>query len=165
MCLVTSVVSDSLHPYGLQANRLLCPWDSPGKNTGVGCHALLQGIFPTQGPNPDLPHCGQILDCLSHQGSLLKPVAVYKDPALIPRLLWHSTACLCKNSSLVIANLAFCSVNQTSIVSLAKSNRFIKSEDSSSQNSKLQLNFHWSVWDNIDRFQVSLLTHLETNTT
>ena len=32
--------------------RLLCPWDSPGKNTGVGCHALLQGVFPTQGSNP-----------------------------------------------------------------------------------------------------------------
>ena len=39
-----------LHPCGLQATRLLCPWDSPG-NTGVGCHALLQGIFPTQGSN------------------------------------------------------------------------------------------------------------------
>ena len=50
--------------------RLLCPWDSPGKNTGVGCHALLQGIFPTQGSNPDLPHYRQILYCLSHQGSL-----------------------------------------------------------------------------------------------
>ena len=35
--------------------------DSPGKNAGVGCHALLQGIFPTQGSNPGLPHCGQIL--------------------------------------------------------------------------------------------------------
>ena len=34
--------------------RLLCPWDSPGKNAGVGCHALLQGIFPTQGSNPHL---------------------------------------------------------------------------------------------------------------
>ena len=34
--------------------RLLCPWDSPGKNTGVGCHALLQGIFLTQGSNPHL---------------------------------------------------------------------------------------------------------------
>ena len=42
--------------------------DSPGKNTGVGCHALLQGIFPTQGSNPDLPHC-RCLYCLSHQGS------------------------------------------------------------------------------------------------
>ena len=37
--------------YGLQPVRLLCPWDSPGKNTEVGCHALLQGIFPTQGLN------------------------------------------------------------------------------------------------------------------
>ena len=43
--------------------------DSLGKNTGVGCHALLQGIFPTQGLNPGLPHCRQILYCLSHQGS------------------------------------------------------------------------------------------------
>ena len=43
--------------------------DSPGKNTGVGCHALLQGIFPTQGSNPCLLHCRQILYCLSHQES------------------------------------------------------------------------------------------------
>ena len=43
--------------------------DSPGKNTGVGCHALFQGTFPTQGSNPCLPHCRQILYCLSHQGS------------------------------------------------------------------------------------------------
>ena len=42
--------------------------DSPGKNTGVGCHALLQGIFPTQGSNPGLPHCRQIFYHLSHQG-------------------------------------------------------------------------------------------------
>ena len=42
--------------------------DSPGKNTGVSCHALLQGIFPTQGSNPDLPHCRWILCHLSHQG-------------------------------------------------------------------------------------------------
>ena len=43
--------------------------DSPGKNTGMGCHALLQGIFPTQGVNPGLPHCRQILYHLSHWGS------------------------------------------------------------------------------------------------
>ena len=42
---------------------------SPGKNTGVGCHALLQGIFPTQEWNPGLPHCRQILYHLSQQGS------------------------------------------------------------------------------------------------
>ena len=43
--------------------------DSPGKNTGVSCHALLWGIFSTQGLNPGLPQCRQILSCLSHQGS------------------------------------------------------------------------------------------------
>ena len=42
---------------------------SPGKNTGMGCHALLQGIFPTQGSSPGLLHCGWILYHLSHQGS------------------------------------------------------------------------------------------------
>ena len=46
-----SVVSNCLQPYRLQPTRLLCPWDSPGKNAGVGCHALLQRIFPTQGLN------------------------------------------------------------------------------------------------------------------
>ena len=47
-------MSDSLRPHGLQPDRLLCPWDSPGKNTGVGCHFLLQGIVPIQGLNPHL---------------------------------------------------------------------------------------------------------------
>ena len=64
-----SVISNSFRPHGLQPTRLLCPWDSPGKNTGVGCHALLHGLFPTQGLNPGLPHCRQILYCLSYQGS------------------------------------------------------------------------------------------------
>ena len=50
------VVSSSLPPHGLSFTRLLCPWDSPGKHTGAGCHALLQGIFPTQGSNPHLLH-------------------------------------------------------------------------------------------------------------
>ena len=45
--------------------------DSPGKNTGVGCHTLLQGIFPSQGSNPGLPHCRPILCHRSHQGSPL----------------------------------------------------------------------------------------------
>ena len=43
--------------------------DPPGKNTEMGCHALLQGIFPTQGLNPGLLYCRWILSCLSHQGS------------------------------------------------------------------------------------------------
>ena len=49
-----SCVSDSLWCYGLQPARLLCQWDFPGKNTGVGCHFILQGVFPTQGSNPHL---------------------------------------------------------------------------------------------------------------
>jgi len=64
-----SVMSNSLRPHGLWPTRLLCPWDSLGKNAGVGCHTLLQGIFPTQGLNPGLPHCRQILYHLSDQGS------------------------------------------------------------------------------------------------
>ena len=56
-----SVMPDSLRPHGLQPTSLLCPWDFPGKNTGMGCHFLLQGIFPTQGSNPGLLYCRQIL--------------------------------------------------------------------------------------------------------
>ena len=56
-----SFVSNSLRFHGLQSTRILCPWDFPGKNTGVGCHFLLQGIFPTQGYNSCLLHCRQIL--------------------------------------------------------------------------------------------------------
>ena len=48
---------------------LLCPWDFPGKSTGVGCHFLLQGVFPTQGWNLGLPHCRQMLYHLSYQRS------------------------------------------------------------------------------------------------
>ena len=64
-----SVMSDSLQPHRLQPTRFLHPWDFPGKNTGVGCHFLLQEIFLTQGLNPGLPHCRQTLYHLSHQGS------------------------------------------------------------------------------------------------
>ena len=55
LCLLRcSVMSNSLLPHGLQPVRLLCPWNFPGKNTGGGCHFLLQGIFPTQGSYPRL---------------------------------------------------------------------------------------------------------------
>ena len=57
-------MSDSLRPHGLYS-----PWNSPGQNTGVGSLSLLQGIFPTQGSNPGLPHCRWILYQLSHQGN------------------------------------------------------------------------------------------------
>ena len=67
-----SVVSDSLQHHGLYS-----PWNSPGQNTGVGSLSLLQGIFSTQGSNPGLPRCRQILYQLSHKGSprILKWVA------------------------------------------------------------------------------------------
>ena len=50
-----SVVSNSLRSHGLQLTRLLRPWNFPGKSPGVGCHFLLQGIFPTQGMNLGSP--------------------------------------------------------------------------------------------------------------
>ena len=57
-------MSNSLQPHGLYST-----WNSPGQNTGEGSHSLLQGIFSTQGSNPGLLHCRQILYGLSHQGS------------------------------------------------------------------------------------------------
>ena len=65
----------ALPPRGLQPARLLCPWDSPGKNTGVGCQALLQGIFPTQGSKLRLLHWQVGSLAPSHLGSPWAPCA------------------------------------------------------------------------------------------
>ena len=65
-------MSDSLQPHGLQHSGLFCSWDSPGKNTGVGFHFLLQEISLSQGSNPGLSHCRQSLYHLSHQGSICR---------------------------------------------------------------------------------------------
>ena len=70
-----SVVSDSLRPHGLQPARLFCPWNSPGKNTGGGCHALLQGIMAAQGSNSGLPQCRQTL--LSEPLGMRTPIPVH----------------------------------------------------------------------------------------
>ena len=59
-----SPMSDTLKPKGLYS-----PWNFPGQNTGVGRLFLLQGIFPTQGSNPDLAHCRWIIYPLSYKGS------------------------------------------------------------------------------------------------
>ena len=65
-----SVVSNSLRPpWTTVACQALCPRNSPGKNTGVGSHSLFHGIFLSQGSNPGLLYCRQILYHLSHQGS------------------------------------------------------------------------------------------------
>ena len=65
-------------------------WDFPGKNIGMGSHARLQGVFPTQGSNPGLPHCRQILYGLSHQRS----------PLDSPRRAKPSVNCPCEGSRL-----------------------------------------------------------------
>ena len=68
-CLGLSVHAQScptlFQPHGLYSTRLLCPWDSTGKNTGVGSQSLLQGIFPTQASNLGFLYCRQILYHLS----------------------------------------------------------------------------------------------------
>ena len=69
------VLSDSLQPHGLQPSRLFCLWFSPGKSTVVGCHSLLQGIFPTRGLNPCLLH-------LLHQRVDSLPLATWEATGL-----------------------------------------------------------------------------------
>ena len=79
-----SVVSDSLWPHGLYS-----PWNSPGQNTGVDSLSLLQGIFPTQGLNPGLPHCRQILYQMSHNGSHKEIKEDQKTVCSTILILWH----------------------------------------------------------------------------
>ena len=82
LMLSRSGVPDSGRPLGLQPTKLLCPRDSPGKNTGVCSHALLQGIFPTQGWNPHLLcllHWQVNSLLLSHQGSPKHSLGVWKN--------------------------------------------------------------------------------------
>ena len=69
VCLVAQS-SNSLQPHGVWPTRLLCPCNSPGKNIGLGCHFLLQGIFLTQGSNLGLLYCRRMLYCLSYKGRL-----------------------------------------------------------------------------------------------
>ena len=92
MCMrvVTVIMPDSLRPHGLQTTRLLCPWDSPARILEWNCHALLQGIFPTQGLNPHLL-------CLLHlQADSLpieppgKPNVVFRDQQTTTNLLYNN---------------------------------------------------------------------------
>ena len=85
------VMSNSFWPHGLFPTRLLSPWDSPGKNTGVDSHSLFWGTFPTQGLNLGLLHCRQILYCLSQQGShpiLLIMAPKMKRRSIKPKVAW-----------------------------------------------------------------------------
>ena len=83
LMLSCSVMSTLSNPMGRSLPGSSVHGDSPGKNTGVGCLALLQGIFPSQGLNPGLPHCRQIFYHLSHQGS---PKSSLGNPNVKPRL-------------------------------------------------------------------------------
>ena len=78
VCVSSSVVSVSVN-HCLEAARLLCPWNSPGKNTGVDYHSLLQRIFPTQELNLGLLHCRQILYRLSYERSPLVVIGPWKN--------------------------------------------------------------------------------------
>ena len=78
VCLVAQLCLNYCNPMDSCLPNSSVHGDSPGKNTGMGLSFLLQGIFPTQGSNPGLPHCGQVLYCLSHQGSLKKNIFMYK---------------------------------------------------------------------------------------
>ena len=69
--LVTKLGLSLLQPRGLQPARLLCPWEFADKNTEVGCHSLLQGIFHTMGSNPCLQHWQVDSLPLSHEGNPL----------------------------------------------------------------------------------------------
>ena len=70
LCLVVQSCLTLCNPMDCRPLGSSVHGDSPGKNTGVDCHALLQGIFPTPGSIPGLPHCKRILDHLSHRGGL-----------------------------------------------------------------------------------------------
>ena len=98
-----------LMPLGLMSLVLLCPCDSPGKNTGEGWHFLLQGKFPTQGSNPGLLHCRQILYHLSHQGS--PTISLYKGcrGSFLQGLIFNSLVISpIKNFLMIPSLLRFC---------------------------------------------------------
>ena len=89
-----SVVFTSVQTHGLQSARLLCPWNFPDKNAGVGCHFLLQGTFWTQGSNLHLPHWQPDSLPLSHQGTPIQ----YPKPKLLLTMQLHM-AVLCSRAT------------------------------------------------------------------
>ena len=95
-----------LRPHALQPTRVLCPWDFPGKNTGVGYHFLLQGIFPTQGLNPQLLHWQADSLPLSHPGCPSVLLATHlKMISLVTAIEGTSTLALLLFSSVWVGNV------------------------------------------------------------
>ena len=93
VCLVAQLCPTLCDPMDCSPPGSSVPGDSPGKNTGVGCHVLLEGIFPTQGWNSGLLHCRWILYHLSHQGSPVSGSHSILSDSLRPHVLyspWNS---------------------------------------------------------------------------
>ena len=86
--------SHSVMSYSLRSHGLYSLWNSPGQCTGVGSLSLLQGIFPTQGLNPGLLHCRQILYQRSHKGSPILMHYYYLNPQLQLVLLFMFYSCV-----------------------------------------------------------------------
>ena len=110
-CVHPSAISDSLRPDGLQPARLLCLWNSPGKNTRVGSHFLLQEIFPTKRSNLGLLHCRQIIYRLNHWGAHCSHVSYIK----------KSTSSL----SLCLLLNSFCTETQRTWTSISPGTRWV----------------------------------------
>ena len=102
--------------------------NSPGKNTGVGCHALLQGIFPTQGSNPGLPHCRWTLYCLSHQGHHFSPYIntwnTFEKLFKIFQGSWLESHVIINLGKETSKSAYFCSVHQENTTTLSKVSPF-----------------------------------------
>ena len=86
-------------PHGLQPAKLLCPWAFPGKNTGVGWHFLLQGIFPTQGLNPCLLHWQK------QSLQMCKCWQITEDELLVPEQGGPDSGCECEIFTAILRGL------------------------------------------------------------
>ena len=118
MCIVRAQLCPTLcHPMDCSLASPLCPWDFPGKNTGVGCHFLLQGIFLTRGSNPCLLHCRWILYCWAihwgnHHWYLTMKGNIHVNILSMfltfqPLCHWQSGPCRCRANKALISPMAF----------------------------------------------------------
>ena len=110
-------MSNCLRPTDCVAARFLCPWDISDKSTGVGCYALLQGIFPTQVSNLCLLQCRQVLLPLNHPGSPCKLVQFSSVQSFSHARLFPTPSTPARQASLSITN-SRCSPKPMSIESV-----------------------------------------------
>ena len=102
MCAQLFQSCSTLQPHGSWPARLLCPWDSPGKNIGVGCHFLLQGIFPIQGLNTSLLHWQEDSLPLNLQGNLLSWIPTRMGCLQSWPFIWPLTGCSHESEPVVV---------------------------------------------------------------